>query len=143
VSQTAVIALQAGTVATVVKVNGRWKVTVASPGGGVTYTDLDTVVVASCQRVDIGDTIGYRNEQQTTINLGVQAYDYVGNGTNLHTDVRLKGATNVKWARAGILKKSGMVNDSFTHDPIAGTIQSTENQEILEWFHVFYIPGSA
>jgi hypothetical protein len=138
---TTIISITAGIVTSVKKTNsGGWIITVTNKNGTSIYTDIDIPAVANCQEVTVGYVLGYKNNPNTVINIGKQMYKYRGNGTAVHTDIRLVGATDVFWSRTGMFKDDGLAADSFTHDDANGTITSTEVQQTYEWFHVMYTP---
>lgn len=139
-----VISITAGTVTEIRKAGSKWVIKVSNSTGFIFYPNIDVVSVGRCQVIGIGDTIGYNNIISTVVNIGVQMYSYMGNGTTTHTDVRLKNATNVKWARAGLIKPDASevpAADNYTHNASDGTITTPEVQETYEWFTVWYIPA--
>jgi len=142
-----------GVVTSIQKIGNKYEVWVDSGSRKAKYHSLDVVSVFVLQKLNVGDLIGYQNSNSSVssnnvnndCNCGGGTYGLIyeewidlpsGNGTNQFQHQLLIGAIDVEFYRESLLKIPNLPNDSYTFDPITGTIQTTEIMETYQRFRI-------
>ncbi len=132
-------------VSSIKKVGTLYEVSVKSDKIIAKYHSLTTVSVAQGQEVRVGDIIGFQTDSSTSSSgcpgafiTKTKTIFFSGDATSTYQNDLLIGATEALFKREGNEKSPDGTDDSYSFDPITGTITTTELMPVDQRFSVTY-----